>query len=157
MTTTTQKIAELTALATDVKTDMYKRVKLAFEILADVDWIEAAHQGKAIRAMDYLHRKGFPYVSLTVGQLAAIYRKWPEEASWQEYDYDVNLMYDMLRGEKKAKQKQANRISWRTKCEELVEELRLLKIAYSKLETREAQLEGEIKGIKETLRQGVPT
>lgn len=149
--TTTQKIAELKTLCGDVKGNMYQRVKLAFEILADVDWIEHAHRGKTSRAMDFLQHEGFPYITLTVGQLAAIYRKWPEESMWKEWDYDVNTMWGELRSDAKPTRKTTKVVHWKEKAEELRSELDELKRSYAKLEQMNAELKGELRGIKETL------
>ena len=153
--TTTQKIAELKTLCGDVKANMYQRVKLAFEILADVDWIERAHKGHTTQAMDYLQREGFPYVTLTVGQLAEIFRKWPQESTWKEWDYDINAMWAELRSDKQPSRKAAHTFSWKARAEELKAELGQARREVTKLEQKVAELSGELRGIKETLRQEV--
>ncbi len=149
--TTTQKIAQLKQLGNDVKSNMYQRVKLAAEILLDIDWIEHAYKGHTTQAMDFLQREGFPYVTLTVGQLASIYRKWPEESMWQDWNYDINAMWDELSSKKGPSRKSTNVVHWKEKAELLMAELAELRRQYAKLERQNAELSGELKGIKETL------
>lgn len=149
--TTTQKIAELKSLASDARSNMYRRVKLAAEIIKDVDWLEQAFMGKTLTAMDFLAREGFPYVLLTVGQLSAIYAKWPEENQWKEFHYDVNLMWDELKSTQKPERKTAHVVSWKEKAEQLQAELRIKELENVKLERKVAELEGELRGRKEAI------
>ena len=149
--TTTQKIAVLKRMGTDTKASMYKRVQLAFQILADVDWLEVAHKGQTTRAMDFLYREGFPYVSeLTMGQLVEIYRKWPSEADWRDRDYNVSVMWEEIRRTQKPSSKRGDVMSWKTKAEELQVIIDQLRNENAILKTQVASVAGELKGLKDS-------
>lgn len=149
---TTQKLAELKSLALDAKSNLYHRIKLAVEILGDRQYVDSTHGGSEVKAMDYLQAEGFPFVEKTVGQLVAIYNRFPDKSQWDDRNFNLQVMWDEITLEKKKRGGQtAERVSWKDKYSELEEENEILKAKLSASERRIAELEGELKGIREIL------
>lgn len=149
--TTTQKLAQLKQLAADAKTNLYQRVKLAVEILADRQYVDSVH-GSEDKAMHFLQSEGFPYIEKTVGQLVAIYNRFPNEDDWDKRNYNLTVMWDEVKAAKKKQGKPTDeRVSWKQKYEELEQEYELLRAKYTVAERRIAELEGELKGIREMI------
>lgn len=78
---TTQLLAELRTLAKEARENLYRRVGLAAQVMADLDWIAAVHGGSDIKAAEALRDEYFHDIGgyITLGKLIQIHAKMPRE------------------------------------------------------------------------------
>ena len=91
---TRELLARMKKLAAEGKENLWERIKVAAELVADHDWIASDHNGDELRAkdaiqMEYFHELNGTY---TLGVLLAIYAEFPDESTWQEYRYNLSAM-----------------------------------------------------------------
>lgn len=127
--TTTQRLAELKSLANQAKTNLFRRIQLAAEVLADADWIGRVHDGSDTKAQDVIQDEYFSELSeyLTLGTLLAIYRAFPDEAVWGKYKYNLAAMELLYQEQVKSSDEQkpaATRMHWKTEAAKLADQLK---------------------------------
>lgn len=143
---TNQLIAELKTLAGQGKKNIFRRVQLASQILADHDWIASKGwdepQAREALQADYFSELG-GYVSL--GTLLEIYAKFPHESDWEEYNYNIRAMELLWRqNENDANQQSQERTKWKAKAEYLDNEVKEMKYEISRKNSMVDALEKEI-------------
>jgi hypothetical protein len=170
--TTTQKVAMMKELAKIGDGTIYQRVKFANEALDDAEWLEATHNGKLDKAEQALEDDCFYSIHayINLGTLLAIYRMFPDEKSWQEYNYDLGAMEALYLQSLPAGAPRAERISYKKKSEGLQKDvdrlqqqlayrdgqvedamgtIEKLRIRVEELERENAELRGQVKILRE--------
>ena len=125
--TTKSKLAELKKLAGHAGELLYKRVRLAAEVLADGAWIEEAFDGDDMKAHDAVAEQYFGDLGglMTVGEMIAIYHQFPEQAVWQTNRYNLcalDIEYHKQVAVDEDAEAKPERISWKTKTAEVIAE-----------------------------------
>ena len=91
---TRRRIVELRQLAELSDQNIYRRVQLASQVLADTAWIADEHHGDEIEARQHINDTCFAslggYVQLDT--LLAIFSMFPLEEQWKDYKYDLRAM-----------------------------------------------------------------
>ncbi len=102
-----KKYDRLLAYRDDSGANLYRRVVLAAELLADSEWVSdlAGGGGNKDRAIARL-QLGFTDLcgALSVPQLLRIYSAIPNEATWKANDYDLKQMWQEMQARQKARQ-----------------------------------------------------
>ena len=91
---TTKLLAELKILADGARENIWKRISLAKEVLADHDWIATCHDGSDLKARDAIQDDFFYELNgtFTLGALLAIHEAYPREADWKAVKYNLQAM-----------------------------------------------------------------
>ena len=136
-------LAELKSLTKAAKNNLYRRVELAAQILADLDWIAREHAGSEIKAHDALQSEFFPDLGgyLSLGKLIQMYHRIGRDR-WEEVRYDVaavEVMYDDQRTETATDEK-GRRTSWKTIAMERAEDIEQLNVRVLQLARENAEL-----------------
>jgi len=118
---TTQALAQLRTLAAEASANLYSRIGLAAEVLADLDWIATIFSGSDHKAVDAIQHEYFRdlggYISL--GKLLQMYARIDADG-WKECKYDVaavEVMYDEL-SSARPDSPPAKRTCWKAIAEE---------------------------------------
>ncbi len=92
--TTTQKLAELKKLTRSAAVNLYRRLQLCAEVLSDLDWMARTFDGDVDVAEKALEDQYFPDIAgyLKLSTAVAIYRKFPDEVTWKQHHYVLNVM-----------------------------------------------------------------
>ena len=90
---TSQLLAELKTLANAARDNIYTRISIASQVLADTDWIATVHGGDEIKARDALQHEFFHELggSYTLGTLIEIFKTF-DEPTWKERRYNLQTM-----------------------------------------------------------------
>ena len=93
-TTVARMLAELKTLAKSAKENIWMRIQLAEQVLADPHWVEDSFAGDQIAARDRLQKQYFHelHKTFTLGTLLQIYATFPEERMWHEHDFNLSTM-----------------------------------------------------------------
>lgn len=146
---TTQLLAELKVLAKDAVSNLYKRIGLAADVMADLEWIADIYGGSDLKAADALQDEYFRDLGgfISLGKLIAMYKS-VEKTQWEEVRYDVaavEVIYDDQATGEKAKRKSPT--SWKKmyeeaakKVEELMAQIGQLMDANGKLREENTEL-----------------
>ena len=91
---TTQMLAELETLAKSARENIWKRIGLAKQVLADHDWIATAHNGSELKARDAIQDQYFYELNgtYTLGVLLSIYGAFPNQKDWIAAKYNLQTM-----------------------------------------------------------------
>lgn len=136
MNATKTCLAELKRLVKDAKANLYRRIELAANVLADLDWIAREHGGSELKAHDALQSEFFPDLGgyLSLGKLVQMFRN-VAKPQWEECRYDVaavEVVYDEQRRETITEEK-GSRTSWKTLAGERAEKIEKLEAEVAKL------------------------
>ena len=84
---TTEKLVELKELAGMAGKNVFRRIKLADEVLSDKDWIAASFDGQEDKALAIVENEYFTDFRgfITVGEMRQVYRWCGIESRWAEY------------------------------------------------------------------------
>jgi hypothetical protein len=139
--TSDQKSDELRAAASS---NIYRRAKLATELLADMDWIAEQHDGDEFKARDVIESTLFPDLRsfTTLGRLKQLYTAYPDDAQWRLLRYDLAAMEAMYNDEHKPAKVPQQRTNWKQKAAELEEKLHYANAEIARLKDRIAELGG---------------
>ena len=116
---TTQLLAELKILAKDAVSNLYKRIGLAAEVMADLDWIADIYGGSDLKAADALQDEYFRDLGgfISLGKLIAMYKE-VEKTQWEEVRYDVAAVEVIYDGLGRETHERGERTSWKKIAEE---------------------------------------
>ena len=86
------KLAELIELA---GANYYQRISIANELMQDKEWIGRDFKGDDYKAAEMLEVKYFHDLSgsMTIWMLLQIFRKYPDESTWQANKYNLRSLY----------------------------------------------------------------
>jgi hypothetical protein len=153
MNATKEALLELKALASQATDNLYRRIGLAVQVLADLDWIATEHAGNDLKAQDALQSEFFRDLGgfLSLGELCAMYRALPQER-WAALRYNVAAVHVVYR---KLAQPESSRPrpSYKAVAEEVKERVRLYEqqatVARQEAVTTKIALD-EVKAVAET-------
>jgi len=136
--TTKQSLAELKKLSREAADNLYRRLELAANVLADLDWIAEVYDGSDLKAQDALQSEFFADLGgfVTLGKLLAMYRGVPK-SEWKECRYNVaavEVAYDEQATEANSREK-GKRTSWKKIAEERLEQLEVAEARIQELES----------------------
>ena len=123
--TTKQALMELKKLAATAADNLYRRIELAVNVLADLDWIAQVHGGSDLKAQDALQSEFFRDLGgfISLGKLCAMYRHVPA-SEWKACRYDVaavEVTYDDQAATEK--RETGKRTAWKAIAEERAEQI----------------------------------
>lgn len=145
-----QMYAELIRLRNNAGEVLYKRLKIARDLLADREWVQSPEQGGGdeAQAIDRLEEFCFAEVcgALSLSQMLEILREVPQQAAWKANKYNLRAMYAEMRArrvpaavlEPQHQQRGTNAQieQLKTKIQELMEENKQLRKDKKELQTR---------------------
>lgn len=141
---TPQLLAELKTLAGQAESNLYRRIGLAREVMADLDWIATVHGGSDLKAADALQTEYFRdlggYVSL--GKLMLMHEK-VDQAEWVDVKYDVAAVEVLYDDRTRETRETGTRTSWKALAEERGAKVEELQHQVSKLLEANATLREE--------------
>jgi hypothetical protein len=145
---TTEKVNLLKSRNGEDNRSLYERCKLATEVMADLEYIEEAHGGSDVLALDYLTDNCFSALKnvggwVTAGALIELYKAFPEEQQWQERKYNLQVMRDELREKVEDIPPRQTR-NWKQLYEELREKYEELRDKYDELRDKYDELRGKL-------------
>lgn len=146
MNSTKSCLTELKRLVKDAKTNLYRRIELASNVLADLDWIAREHGGSELKAHDALQSEFFPDLGgyLSLGKLVQMFRN-VAKSQWEECRYNiaaVEVVYDDQRRQTTTEEK-GSRTSWKALAAERAEEIDRLKAQVTQLVESNGKLREE--------------
>ena len=120
---TAKNLAELKQLRDVATRNIFRRIQLAEDVLSDLKWIAATHQGDDGAAQDAIQSEFFPDLGgfINLGRLREVLRAFPTEATWKEYRYDLRAMVELLHQQENEEgiEERANRTSYKKLAGEL--------------------------------------
>lgn len=133
---TTQRLAQLKNLADQAAENLYERIKLASEVLEDLDWIAECFGGSDLKAMDTLQADYFRDLGgfITMGELIRMYKTLPKHV-WEECRYNVAAVQVEYKNRTQPESTNEKKGGGRPKWKEIAEE------AQQRIETLERQVE----------------
>lgn len=145
---TNKLLARMQELAAQDNKSLYERTCLAKEVMDDIEWIAANHNGSESAAIEYLTYMYFPHHvgNYTVGQLLEILEYYPEEKDWEKHGFHLREMYDKIPQEKKERRKADG-----PSKSQLREENHQLKLEVAQLKALVAQLRAQIAELRAEL------
>lgn len=100
-------LTELRTLQGQAGANYYRRTALAAQLLADRQWLEAEHRGNEIKAAKAIEDVYFHDVCglLSLWDLLAIVRKFPDEAQWAARGYHLRRLREAckVKGKKRTR------------------------------------------------------
>lgn len=154
---TAQMLAELKKLAATAGNNLYERIKLASQVMADLDWIASVHGGNDLQAADALQDEFFRELGgfITLGKLIAMYKGVSIE-QWQEVKYDIAAVEAIYNEETRETHEKGVRTSWKKVAEERGERIEQLERSSKQVEevaavrqTETERLRNEVARLKE--------
>jgi hypothetical protein len=148
-----QILAELKRIAPEGEANLFQRIKLAAELLADTDWLGEQHGGDEDRAGEWLEAEFFAslcgYVPLL--KVVAVFRKFPSEATWAEYRYNLRALealYDEARATEAGDQKPSRKTATLKQVQELEQKVSEAEYAAKRERTEADRLRDEVAALK---------
>ena len=158
--TTTQKLAELKRLIKAAEANIYRRIELATEVLHDVEWIAATHDGNEDLAIEALESDYFPDLAgfIPLGRLRQLYKAYAKKV-WAEYRFNLRAMETLYhRDHETVESENRPRKSYKAEVDDLQGKLkdeerrRIVADDIAKIKERECgELTSEVDTLKEKL------
>lgn len=91
---TREKIAKLQRLTDEGNGNIYRRIKLAAELLDDPEYLAEMHANDWVEAVEAVESKYFAMLGgdPPLRKLIKVYEEFPREAQWKEYRYNLRAM-----------------------------------------------------------------
>jgi len=122
--TTTRKHATLKTLSKRAKENIHEMLRLTTEILEDLAYVDE-YGGQNV-LLDELEENEFGHFggNPSLRAMLKAYRLNPDKAVWQEHNFNIRVMIDLTKPERKASDEP--RTNWKARCAELEERVRVL-------------------------------
>lgn len=144
---TTKLLADLKQLSKSAHENIWKRLELAQQILADRDWVESVYGGDVALAQDKLQHEHFFELSgaMPLGLLLQIKSDIPDEKIWREQRYNLQDMRALWTREFKeqAEAPTRQRVT-RKEYEEVVKELERVRARNEAMAEENARLRKDL-------------
>lgn len=151
---------KLAELANKTGRIIYERAKLASEMLADREWLDAECGGDEGQGADYLTSHYFPDLGglIQVETLVGMFRKLPEE-KWEEYRWNLKRLgiewreMNNPRPKSEADDDKPTGRGWVKRAEELEEVVSQTKFELKREKEAAARAETEAEGLRRRVRE----
>ncbi len=162
MTTTKQNLARLKVLADQAGNAHFERARLAAAVLDDRTYLAANYHGDEGKCLDDLTKSYFKDVAglMSISELIAIYREFPDESVWKTELYDLSLLrrkrLDAVQARKVAKdggEKQTRHYVKLAEFEESQEKVQELTIAVKRMQEDGRKVQDEMAVVREDNRR----